>query len=103
MEPIPRKRQTTSSRGLSLMRNNKPVQLAPVLPTRDSRSVYVENSLNLISSRYKLPKRYRLGWIQEVEKGVWKQYGISEHHDDGKAILMACKKRRFELKQRDAA
>jgi hypothetical protein len=69
-------------------------------PTKDSRSVYVENSLNLIE-QIQTPEAVSAWLDREVEKGVWKQHGISEHHDDGKAILMACKKRRLELK--DAA
>jgi hypothetical protein len=71
-------------------------------PTNDSRSIYVENSLNLIG-QIQTPEAVSAWLDTEVEKGVWKQYGISEHHDDGKAILMACKKRRLELKQREAA
>jgi hypothetical protein len=69
-----------------------------VRPTKDSRSVYVENSLNLIK-QIQTPEAVSAWLDTEVEKGVWKQYGISEHHDDGKAILMACKKRRLELKE----
>jgi hypothetical protein len=69
-----------------------------VPPTKDSRSVYVENSLNLIE-QIQTPDAVSAWLDREVEKGVWKQYGISEHHDDGKAILMACKKRRLELKE----
>jgi hypothetical protein len=71
-------------------------------PTNDSRSVYVEKSLALIE-QIQTPEAVSAWLDTEVEKGVWKQYGISEHHDDGKAILMACKKRRLELKQREAA
>jgi hypothetical protein len=71
-------------------------------PTKDSRSIYVENSLALIE-QIQTPDAVSAWLDREVEKGVWKQYGISEHHDDGKAILMACKKRRLELKQKDAA
>jgi hypothetical protein len=67
-------------------------------PTRDSRSVYVENSLKLIE-QIQTPEAVSAWLDREVEKGVWKQHGISEHHDDGKAILMACKKRRLELKE----
>jgi hypothetical protein len=66
-------------------------------PTNDSRSVYVENSLALIE-QIQTPDAVSAWLDREVEKGVWKQYGISEHHDDGKAILMACKKRRLELR-----
>jgi hypothetical protein len=65
---------------------------------RDSRSVYVENSLNLIE-QIQTPEAVSAWLDREVEKGVWKQHGITEHHDDGKAILMACKKRRLELKE----
>jgi hypothetical protein len=68
-----------------------------VPPTRDSRSVYVENSLNLIG-QIQTPEAVSAWLDTEVEKGVWKQYGITEHQDDGKAILMACKKRRLELR-----
>jgi hypothetical protein len=67
-------------------------------PTKDSRSVYVENSLNLIE-QIQTPEAVSAWLDREVEKGVWKQHGITEHHDDGKAILMACKKRRLELKE----
>jgi hypothetical protein len=67
-------------------------------PTKDSRSVYVENSLKLIE-QIQTPEAVSAWLDREVEKGVWKQHGISEHHDDGKAILMACKKRRLELKE----
>jgi hypothetical protein len=73
-----------------------------VTPTKDSRSVYVENSLNLIG-QIQTPEAVSAWLDLEVEKGVWKQYGITEHQDDGKALLMACKKRRLELKQREAA
>jgi hypothetical protein len=66
-------------------------------PTEDSRSVYVENSLALIG-QIQTPEAVSAWLDTEVEKGVWKQYGITEHHDDGKAILMACKKRRLELR-----
>jgi hypothetical protein len=69
-------------------------------PTKDSRSVYVENSLNLIE-QIQTPEAVSAWLDREVEQGVWKQYGITEHQDDGKAILMACKRRRLEL--RDAA
>jgi hypothetical protein len=68
-----------------------------VPPTRDSRSVYVENSLNLIE-QIQTPEAVSAWLDREVEQGVWKQYGITEHQDDGKAILMACKKRRLELR-----
>jgi hypothetical protein len=68
-----------------------------VPPTRDSRSVYVENSLNLIE-QIQTPEAVSAWLDREVEQGVWRQYGITEHHDDGKAILMACKKRRLELR-----
>jgi hypothetical protein len=71
-----------------------------VPPTRDSRSVYVENSLALIG-QIQTPEAVSAWLDREVEQGVWKQYGITEHQDDGKAILMACKRRRLEL--RDAA
>jgi hypothetical protein len=71
-------------------------------PTEDSRSVYVKKSLALIE-QIQTPEAVSAWLDTEVEKGVWKQYGISEHHDDGKAILMACKKRRLELKQKEAA
>jgi hypothetical protein len=37
------------------------------------------------------------GSTYEAEK-VWPDFGITMHHDDGKAILTACKKRRLELK-----
>jgi hypothetical protein len=67
-------------------------------PTKDSRSVYVENSLELIE-QIQTPDAVSAWLDREVEKGVWKQYGITEHHDDGKAILMACKRRRLELKE----
>jgi hypothetical protein len=66
-------------------------------PTEDSRSVYVENSLALIG-QIQTPEAVSAWLDTEVEKGVWKQYGITEHHDDGKGILMACKKRRLELR-----
>jgi hypothetical protein len=69
----------------------------PVPPTRDSRSVYVENSLNLIE-QIQTPEAVSAWLDREVEQGVWKQYGITEHQDDGKAILMACKRRRLELR-----
>jgi hypothetical protein len=72
-----------------------------VTPTKDSRSVYVENSLNLIE-QIQTPEAVSAWLDLEVEKGVWKQYGITEHQDDGKAILMACKRRRLELKQQEA-
>jgi hypothetical protein len=65
--------------------------------TKDSRSVYVENSLNLIE-QIQTPEAVKAWLDTEVEKGVWKQYGMDEHHDDGKAILMACKRRRLELR-----
>jgi hypothetical protein len=65
--------------------------------TKDSRSVYVENSLNLIE-QIQTPEAVKAWLDSEVEKGVWKQYGMDEHHDDGKAILMACKRRRLELR-----
>jgi hypothetical protein len=65
--------------------------------TKDSRSVYVENSLKLIE-QIQTPEAVSAWLDTEVEKGVWKQYGIDEHHDDGKAILMACKRRRLELR-----
>jgi hypothetical protein len=68
-----------------------------VSPTKDSRSVYVENSLNLIE-QIQTPEAVSAWLDREVEQGVWKQYGITEHQDDGKAILMACKKRRLELR-----
>jgi len=68
-----------------------------VPPTRDSRSVYVENSLNLIG-QIQTPEAVSAWLDREVEQGVWKQYGITEHQDDGKAILMACKRRRLELR-----
>jgi hypothetical protein len=71
-----------------------------VSPTKDSRSVYVENSLKLIE-QIQTPEAVSAWLDREVEQGVWKQYGITEHQDDGKAILMACKRRRLEL--RDAA
>jgi hypothetical protein len=71
-------------------------------PTKDSRSVYVENSLNLIE-QIQTPEAVSAWLDEEVERGVWKQYGITEHQDDGKAILMACKRRRLELKQQEAA
>jgi hypothetical protein len=74
----------------------------PVPPTNDSRSIYVNNSIALIE-QIQTPDAVSAWLDREVEKGVWKQYGISEHHDDGKAILIACKKRRLELKQKDAA
>jgi hypothetical protein len=74
----------------------------PVTPTKDSRSVYVENSLNLIE-QIQTPEAVSAWLDLEVEKGVWKQYGITEHQDDGKTILMACKRRRLELKQQEAA
>jgi hypothetical protein len=73
-----------------------------VTPTKDSRSVYVENSLNLIE-QIQTPEAVSAWLDEEVERGVWKQYGITEHQDDGKAILMACKRRRLELKQQEAA
>jgi hypothetical protein len=66
-------------------------------PTKDSRSVYVENSLKLIE-QIQTPEAVSAWLDTEVEKGVWKQHGIDEHHDDGKAILMACKRRRLELR-----
>jgi hypothetical protein len=66
-------------------------------PTRDSRSIYVENSLALIE-QIQTPEAVSAWLDREVEQGVWKQYGMTEHHDDGKAILMACKKRRLELR-----
>jgi hypothetical protein len=69
-------------------------------PTNDSRSVYVKNSIDLIE-QIQTPDAVKAWLDREVEKGVWKQYGITEHHDDGKAILMACKKRRLELRQRE--
>jgi hypothetical protein len=76
----------------------KPEEEQQVVPlTQDSRSVYVENSLALIE-QIQTPDAVSAWLDREVEKGVWKQYGISEHHDDGKAILMACKKRRLELR-----
>jgi hypothetical protein len=75
-------------------------ELPAVSPTKDSRSVYVENSLNLIG-QIQTPEAVSAWLDREVEQGVWKQYGITEHQDDGKAILMACKRRRLEL--RDAA
>jgi hypothetical protein len=65
---------------------------------RDSRSVYVKNSLDLIE-KIQTPEAVSAWLDREVEKGVWKQYGMTEHHDDGKAILMACKRRRLELKE----
>jgi hypothetical protein len=73
-----------------------------VTPTKDSRSVYVGNSLNLIE-QIQTPEAVSAWLDEEVERGVWKQYGITEHQDDGKAILMACKRRRLELKQQEAA
>jgi hypothetical protein len=73
-----------------------------VTPTKDSRSVYVGNSLKLIE-QIQTPEAVSAWLDLEVEKGVWKQYGITEHQDDGKAILMACKRRRLELKQQEAA
>jgi hypothetical protein len=71
------------------------IQAVP--PTKDSRSVYVENSLALIE-QIQTPEAVSAWLDREVEQGVWKQYGITEHQDDGKAILMACKKRRLELR-----
>jgi hypothetical protein len=65
--------------------------------TMDSRSVYVENTLKLIE-QIQTPEAVSAWLDREVEQGVWKQYGITEHQDDGKAILMACKKRRLELR-----
>jgi hypothetical protein len=65
--------------------------------TKDSRSVYVENSLKLIE-QIQTPEAVSAWLDTEVEKGVWKQYGMDEHHDDGKAIFMACKRRRLELR-----
>jgi hypothetical protein len=65
---------------------------------RDSRSVYVENSLKLIE-QIQTPEAVSAWLDREVEQGVWKQYGITEYQDDGRAILMACKKRRLELKE----
>jgi hypothetical protein len=65
--------------------------------TKDSRSVYVENSLALIE-QIQTPEAVSAWLDREVEQGVWKQYGITEHQDDGKAILMACKRRRLELR-----
>jgi hypothetical protein len=73
----------------------EPHQAVP--PTKDSRSVYVENSLALIE-QIQTPEAVSAWLDREVEQGVWKQYGITEHQDDGKAILMACKKRRLELR-----
>jgi hypothetical protein len=75
--------------------SNEPDEAPP--PTIDSRSVYVENSLNLIE-QIQTPEAVSAWLDREVEQGVWKQYGITEHQDDGKAILMACKKRRLELR-----
>jgi hypothetical protein len=72
----------------------EPHQAVP--PTKDSRSVYVENSLKLIP-QFGDPQELSMWLDREAEK-VWTQYGITEHHDDGKAILMACKKRRLELR-----
>jgi hypothetical protein len=76
----------------------KPEEEQSVTPTKDSRSVYVENSLKLIE-QIQTPEAVSAWLDLEVEKGVWKQYGITEHQDDGKAILMACKRRRLELKE----
>jgi hypothetical protein len=73
---------------------SEPDEVLP--PTKDSRSVYVENSLKLIP-QFGDPQELSMWLDREAEK-VWTQYGITEHHDDGKAILMACKKRRLELR-----
>jgi hypothetical protein len=74
-----------------------PQQFGAVPATKDSRSVYVENSLKLIELM-QTPEAVSAWLDSEAEKGVWKQYGINEHQEDGKAILMACKKRRLELR-----
>jgi hypothetical protein len=67
----------------------------------DSRSIYVKNSLKLIPQ---FGNSHELSmWLDREAEKVWPQYGITEHHDDGKTIIMACKKRRLELKQREAA
>lgn len=74
-----------------------PQQFGAIPATKDSRSVYVENSLKLIE-QIQTPEAVSAWLDREVEQGVWRQYGITEHQDDGKAILMACKKRRLELR-----
>jgi hypothetical protein len=68
----------------------------PPPATDDSRTYYVKESLKIIANitdEAKLSK-----WLDVEAEMVWPDFGITMHDDDGKAILMACKKRRLELK-----
>jgi hypothetical protein len=68
----------------------------PPPATDDSRTYYVKESLKIIANITDEEKLNK--WLDVEAEMVWPDFGITMHDDDGKAILMACKKRRIELK-----
>jgi hypothetical protein len=61
--------------------NARERQLPP--PTADSRSVYVKNSLERIDG-FDDPEKLA-AWLDTEAEKVWPDFGITMHHDDGKA------------------
>lgn len=70
-------------------------------PTKDSRSVYVDNCIER-ASQFDTVEQLE-NWLNEDAERVWPDFGITQHDDDGRRILMACKQRRLALKQEAAA
>jgi hypothetical protein len=69
--------------------------------TKDSRSIYVENSLERIAGFQTVEELAE--WLNTEGEMVWPDFGITQHDPDGSRIIMACKARKLALKPRAAA